>query len=96
MPIPVWILPLFAKCSASAATSISFSTARVRAQTVLSFMFFEISTTELKSPGLETGNPHSIISTFSCSSDFASSTFSIVFNWHPGTCSPSLRVVSKM
>ena len=41
---------------------MSFSTARVRAHTVGHVTAFEISTTELKSPGLDTGNPASITS----------------------------------
>ena len=94
--MPVWIRPFFANFSDSAATSISFSTARVSAQMVGQVTAFEISTTELKSPGLEMGNPASMISTPSSSSAFATSIFSIVFNWHPGTCSPSRNVVSKI
>ena len=46
----------------SAATSISFLTALVKPQTVAFLTILEISTTELKSPGLETGNPASITS----------------------------------
>ena len=41
-----------------------------------SFTFFEISETELKSPGLETGNPASITSTPRLSKSLAISTFS--------------------
>ena len=52
VPIPVWIRPLLAYCSASAATSMSFWTARVNAQIVGLLTAFAISTTELKSPGL--------------------------------------------
>lgn len=72
-----------------------FSTARVSAQIVGQVTALEISTTELKSPGLDIGNPASITSTPNCSSCFATWIFSTVFNWHPGTCSPSRRVVSK-
>ena len=39
-----------------------------RAHTVGHVTAFDISTTELKSPGLDTGNPASITSTPSCSS----------------------------
>ena len=49
--------------SASAATSISFCTPRVNAQMVGHVTAFEISTTELKSPGLEIGKPASMTST---------------------------------
>ena len=45
--MPVWIRPRLACLSASAATSISFSTARVRAQMVGQVTALEISTTEL-------------------------------------------------
>ena len=41
-----------------------------------SFTFFEISETELKSPGLETGKPASITSTPRLSKSLAISTFS--------------------
>ena len=63
VPIPVWILGNFAFCNDSAAILISFLTALDKAQTEVFLMIFEISTTELKSPGLETGKPASIIST---------------------------------
>ena len=94
--MPVWIRFRFASRSASAATSISFSTARVSAQIVGSDTAFDISSTELKSPGLEIGKPASMISTPKASSNLATSIFSVVFNWQPGTCSPSRKVVSKM
>src|SRR5690606_16239514 len=68
----------------------------VRAQIVGLETALEISTTELKSPGLETGKPASMTSTPSFSSCLATSIFSIVFNWQPGTCSPALSVVSKI
>ena len=42
---------------------ISFCTARVKAQMVGHVTAFDISMTELKSPGLEIGNPASITST---------------------------------
>ena len=96
VPIPVWMRFFFAWRRASAATSISFCTARVRAQTVGQVTALDISTTELKSPGLDTGNPASITSTPRLSSALATWIFSMVLSWHPGTCSPSLRVVSKM
>ena len=57
VPIPVWILGNFAYFRASAAIFISFSTALVNPQTVAFFTIFEISETDLKSPGLETGKP---------------------------------------
>ena len=61
--MPVWILGLIAFFSDSAATSISFFTALVKPHTLAFFTILEISTTELKSPGLDIGKPASIIST---------------------------------
>ena len=94
--MPVCILLCLAYLRASAATSMSFSTARVRAHITGQVTALDTSTTELKSPGLETGKPASITSTPSSSRAFASCIFSAVPSWHPGTCSPSLRVVSKI
>ena len=91
----MWIRFRLAYLSDSAATSISFSTARVRAQMVGHVTAFEISTTDWKSPGLETGKPASITSTPNSSRACAIWIFSIVFSWQPGTCSPSLNVVSN-
>ena len=54
------ILGNFAYFKADAATFISFSTALVKPQTVAFFTIFEISVTDIKSPGLETGKPASI------------------------------------
>ena len=96
VPIPVWIRLCLANFRASAATSISFCTARVNAQIVGHVTALDISITELKSPGLEIGNPASITSTPSSSNAFATWIFSTVFNWHPGTFSPSRSVVSKI
>src|SRR5690606_16740435 len=56
----------------------------------------EISMTERKSPGLEIGKPASITSTPNASSSRAIMIFSSVESWHPGTCSPSRNVVSKI
>ena len=94
--MPVWMRLCLANLSASTATSMSFCTARLRAQMVGQVTALEISTTELKSPGLETGKPASITSTPSSSSAFATWIFSTVLSWQPGTCSPSRRVVSNM
>ena len=58
---------LISKPIFSTATSISFSTARVSAQIVGHVTAFDISTTLLKSPGLDTGKPASITSTPSSS-----------------------------
>ena len=59
---------------------MSFFTARVSAQIVGSETALEISSTELKSPGLEMGNPASMTSTPRLSSSLATSIFSVVFN----------------
>lgn len=93
--MPVCILPFLAKRRESAATCISFSTARERAQMMGSDTALDISITELKSPGLDMGKPASSISTPSASNAWATTIFSRVFSWQPGTCSPSLSVVSK-
>ena len=78
--MPVCILLRLAYFRASKAQSMSFSLARVRAQMVGQVTAFEISITELKSPGLEMGNPASIMSTPNCSNWRATSIFSTVFN----------------
>ena len=76
--MPVWILGLTAFFNDSAATSISFLTALVKPQTLAFFTIFEISTTELKSPGLDIGKPASIISTPSWSNLLAITSFCFV------------------
>ena len=81
---------------ASAATSISFLTARVSPQTVAFFTNLAMASTEAKSPGLEIGKPASIMSTPNWSSRSAMTNFFSVASLQPGTCSPSLRVVSKI
>ena len=96
VPIPVWILGFLAFANAAPATFISFSTDRVSPQTAAFLTILEISSTDLKSPGLETGNPASIISTPNWSSCSAMIYFCSVFSLHPGTCSPSRSVVSKI
>ena len=96
VPIPVWILGFFANFKDSDATSISFLTALVSPQTVAFLIILEISTTELKSPGLEIGNPASKTFTPSWSSLSAIINLFRVSSLHPGTCSPSLSVVSKI
>ena len=60
-------LGFFAYLRDSTATSISLMTALVRPQTLAFFTIFDISTTDLKSPGLEIGKPASITSTPSSS-----------------------------
>ena len=75
---------------------MSFFTALVNPHTLAFFTIFEISTTDLKSPGLEIGKPASIISTPRKSNFSAITSFCFVSSLQPGTCSPSLRVVSKI
>ena len=75
---------------------MSFSTARVSPHTAAFLTSLEISTTDLKSPGLETGNPASIISTPRTSRRSAIINLLLVSNLQPGTCSPSRSVVSKI
>ena len=96
MPIPVWILGFFAFFNDSAATSISFSLALLKAHTDAFFIILEISTTDLKSPGLEIGKPASMMSTPSRSIFSAKINLLLVSSLQPGTCSPSLKVVSKI
>ena len=74
---------------------MSFSTARVRAHIVGHVTALDISITEWKSPGLEIGKPASIMSTPKLSRRRATSIFSTVLSWQPGTCSPSRNVVSN-
>ena len=96
VPIPVCILDLLASLSASAATSMSFFTARVNPQTLAFLINCAILTTESKSPGLEIGNPASKTSTPNSSKRSAIISLLCVSNLHPGTCSPSRKVVSKI
>ncbi len=94
--IKVWMRPELAPASASAARSMSASTARARLHTVLSLMLSATSFTAAKSPGLAMAKPASITSTFSRSSARAMRSFSSPVMDAPGLCSPSRRVVSKM
>ena len=75
-PIPVCKRFRLASFKAMAAVSISITIARLSPHITDSFTFFEISETELKSPGLDTGNPASITSTPRLSKSLAISTFS--------------------
>ena len=68
-PRPVWMRGRFAYLSASAAQSMSFSTARVRPQTTAwSPASSAMRRTLSKSPGLEMGKPASMTSTLRRSS----------------------------
>ena len=94
--MPVCILGLAAYFNAWPATSMSLSTARLKAQTVTFLSVLAILFTDSKSPGEDMGKPASIISTPKSSNCKASSNFSPLFSLQPGTCSPSRKVVSKM
>ncbi|MNC16322.1 hypothetical protein D3C75_641750 [compost metagenome] len=92
----VWIRPLLAFFSASAARSMSPSSARDRLHTVLSLMVSAIAFTASKSPGLAMAKPASITSTRMRSSALAMRSFSSLVMDAPGLCSPSRSVVSNM
>ena len=91
-----WIRGCSAALSASQARSMSASLQRARPQTAEPFTIFAISRTLSKSPGDAIGKPASITSTPSCTSAWATSSFSLRFMLAPGDCSPSRSVVSKM
>ena len=80
VPIPVWIRLRLVCFNDSAAISMSFFTARISTHITGQVTALEISTTELKSPGLDTGNPASITSTPSSSRALATWIFSMVFS----------------
>ncbi len=94
--IKVWMRPRAAGLMASAARSMSFSTARARPHTVLSLITLATAFTASKSPGLAAGKPASMISTRMRSSALAMRTFSSWVMDAPGLCSPSRSVVSKI
>ena len=62
-------------------TDVEFPKFNKRSQDIVdSLTTFDISTIDVKSPGLEIGNPHSIISICNNSRALANSIFSTVFN----------------
>ena len=69
---------------------------RQRAATVARFTTEAISFTALNSPSLAAGNPASMTSTPRASKASATSSFSLMCMLHPGDCSPSRSVVSKI
>ena len=91
-----WMRGCAASFTASQAASMSPLTHRARLATVQFFTAFAIFCTLLKSMGEAMAKPASMISTPSFSSWRAISTFSGRFILHPGDCSPSRRVVSKI
>ncbi|MCY1274946.1 hypothetical protein D3C80_481990 [compost metagenome] len=92
----VWMRAELAPTRASAARSISASTARDRLHTVLSLMLSAMALTASKSPGLAMAKPASITSTRMRSRALAMRSFSSLVIDAPGLCSPSRKVVSKM
>ena len=82
--------------NASAATSISLSTARDKAQTRLFLIWRAIVCTDSKSPEEETGKPTSITSTPKRSNAKAICNFSFTVKLAFNACSPSRKVVSKI
>lgn len=81
---------------ACAAVSMSALTARHKLQTVGVLSFFAIASMASKSPLELIAKPASMISTPKRSSCVATSNFSWMFMEHPGDCSPSRSVVSKI
>ncbi len=88
--------PLLAWRIASPARRTSFSVQRAKPATVEVVISAAMADTASKSPWLVMGNPASMMSTPSCSSARAISSFSFRFSDAPGDCSPSRSVVSKM
>ena len=91
-----WIRGSAASLTASQAVSISFSVERAREATVQSFTWRAMAWTDSKSPGEAMAKPASMTSTLSFSRHSATCNFSLRFMLHPGDCSPSRRVVSKI
>src|SRR5690625_6723089 len=71
-------------------------TARANAITDEFFIVSAIIFTDSKSPVDEAGKPASILSTPKRSNCLAISSFSSLFRFTPGDCSPSRKVVSKI
>jgi hypothetical protein len=92
----VWMRPLLAPFSASAARAMSRSLARLSEHTVESLIASAIAFTHSKSPLDDAAKPASITSTFRRSSWRAMRSFSSRVMLAPGDCSPSRKVVSKM
>ena len=92
----VWMRGRAAPASASAARSMSRSSARARPHTAHSVIAAPISRTAANSSGLAIGKPASITSTRSCCRARAIFSFCARVIDAPGLCSPSRSVVSKM
>ena len=75
---------------------MSLFTALVKPQIFEFLTNLEIFSTDLKSPGLDIGNPASITSTPNSSNCFAIESLVEESNLQPGTCSPSRKVVSNI
>ena len=94
--IKVWILPLSASRTASAAAWMSSFLVRARPAMTGPFTVPAMSFTASKSPGEAAGKPASMTSTFIFASWRAIRSFSSLFRLIPAACSPSLRVVSNI
>ena len=92
----VWMRGRSASRTASPAAVTSRSSARASPATITPGTSRATARVASKSPGEEIGKPASSTSTWSRASCCAISTFSRVFRWMPGDCSPSRSVVSKM
>ncbi len=92
----VWMRGRSAAARASAAASMSFSTARASAAIVGPFTWPAMSLHPSNWCGEEMGKPASITSTPSRASCTAISSFCSTLIDAPGDCSPSRSVVSKM
>ena len=92
----VWIRGRSASRTASPAAATSRSLARASPATITPGTSRATARTASKSPGEEIGKPASSTLTRSRASCCAISTFSRVFRWMPGDCSPSRSVVSKI
>ena len=92
----VWMRGRSASRTASPAAATSRSLARASPATITPGTSRATARVASKSPGEEIGKPASSTSTWSRASCCAISTFSRVFRWMPGDCSPSRSVVSKI
>ena len=92
----IWMRGSAACRTAFQAQSMSPLVARAREATVQSLTALEMASTDSKSPGEAMAKPASMTSTRSFSRQAATLSFSARFMLHPGDCSPSRRVVSKI
>ena len=91
-----WMRCLSASRSARAAFSMSSRLQRARPQMMGPWTSRATELTDAQSPGEAAGKPASITSTPRSASAFATRSFSGCVMLHPGDCSPSRSVVSKI